>query len=146
MANPNTREVRTIEELRERRERTDGSLDRMTVRRLAIPDRVKTEYPAFSFRWINDISNRLHVKTEYDTWQKVPGVEPLVVDTREGQPVKAYLCMKPLEFIREDAAAKEAVLQEQEKGILGGNTDEAALSGNVYVGKETSIKRGRLSG
>jgi hypothetical protein len=141
----NEREPRTATEGRERRRRVDGTLDRMSSLKLAIPHGVEDKYPDKDFRWFNDIGNRIHSKTVLDDWDKVPGVDPVNVDFREGQPVKAFLCMKPKEFVREDSATKEADLREQEAGILNGGTSESDLSGKSYAAQGNSIRRGRSS-
>lgn len=136
------RPERATEERRERRRRTDGSLDRMTSFKMAIPQSVSDKYADRDFRWFNDVGNRIHAKTELDDWDKVPNVEPLTVGTDgEGKPIKAYLCMKPKEFVREDNAAKEAMLKEQEKGMLRG-PDNADLAGVSYAVEGNSIRRG----
>lgn len=148
MAHPNARnELRSIEELRERRSRNAGTIDRMDSLRLAVPEKARQEYgDLYDFRWINDVGIRLHVKTEVDTWQKVPGVDPLTVGTNdEKQPIKAYLCMKPKEFVREDMAAKEKSLVSVERAVAEGGTDEADLKGVSYVPTGQRNRIGRVT-
>jgi hypothetical protein len=147
MANPNTRnELRSIEELRERRSRTAGSIDRMYSLKMAVPEAAQQQYgDMYDFRWFNDTGIRIHTMTEIDTWQKVPGVPPLTVGTDdEKNPIKAFLCMKPKEFVREDRAAKARALTEMEQGIVRGNTDQADLKDVSYVPKGQSNRIGRV--
>lgn len=142
MADTNMRSIRSIDELRQRRERDGGTLDRMTVMRLAIPQAVYDKYPEFDFRWINDVDNRMYVKTEVDTWQKVPDIDPIPVDVRNNQPVKAFLCMKPKEFIEQDRRFKEESIRKTEEGILGGGKQSDDLAGASYVPEGNFIQRG----
>lgn len=138
MAHPNSRtEVRSIEELRERRSRNDGDIDRTYSLKMAIPEKARQEFgEQFDFRWFNDVGMRIHQATEVDTWQKVPGIAPLTVGTdEERNPIKAYLCMKPKEFIREDRAKKARALVDDEEGIVGGASDQSDLAGTSYVPK-----------
>lgn len=133
MTNPNTRTSREGDEQRQRRRRLDGTLDRMLQLRLAVPQEVKDKHPDRDFRWFNDNGNRIHAKTVLDDWDKVDGVEPQLVGTdKEGRPMKAYLCMKPIEFIREDEARKEAERKEQERGIVSGSSTTGDLASRSY--------------
>lgn len=143
----NARELRTIDELRERRSRTAGTLDRMQELKMAIPEKARQEYgELYEFRWINDVGMRLHNKTEVDTWQKVPDVEPLTVGTDDDkQPIKSYLCIKPKEFVREDRAAKAKALDEVERGIVAGATEQSELQGASYVPENTRNRIGRIT-
>ncbi len=134
MANPNTRAPREAEEGRLRRRRLDGTLDRMQELRMSVPPQVREQNPDREFRWFNDTGNRIHNKTVMDDWDKVDGVDPLIVGTnRDGTPLKAYLCMKPTEFIREDEQRKMAELESLEKGLARGNTDERDLNDRSYI-------------
>lgn len=119
MANPNARAPRVAEEAQERRRRRDGTLDRMTELKLAIPDAIREANPGRQFRWVNDTGQRLHNLTVRDDWNKVDGIEPLTVDAdKEGKPIRAYLCSKPDEFVQEDENRKVAALKDQEAGIF----------------------------
>lgn len=138
MAHPNARtEVRSIEELRERRSRNAGDIDRTYSLKMAIPEKIQQEFGNdFDFRWFNDVGMRIHQATEVDTWQKVPGISSLTVGTDEDRnPIKAYLCMKPKEFVREDRERKERGLVDVEKGIVVGSTEESDLASTSYVPK-----------
>jgi hypothetical protein len=118
----------------QRRRRMDGTLDRMQELRLAIPQEVRDQYPDRDFRWFNDTGTRIHAKTQLDDWDKVSGVEPRTVGTdKEGKPMKAFLCMKPQEFVREDENRKEAERKEQERGLLRGDTNQGDLANRTHV-------------
>lgn len=148
MAHPNSRdELRTIEELRARRERNAGDIDRTYSLKLAIPEKARQQYGAdYDFRWFNDTGMRIHQATEVDTWQKVPDVLPLTVGTDEDRnPIKAYLCIKPKEFVREDKQRKERGLRDMEKGIVGGSTEQSDLNGTSYVPEGQANRIGRLT-
>jgi len=145
---PNTRtDVRSIDELRERRSRNAGTIDRTYSLKLAIPEAARQRFgDEYDFRWFNDVGMKIHVKTEIDTWQKVPDVAPLTVGTDdERQPIKAFLCMKPKEFVREDAQAKAQALNDIERGIVQGAVDETELRGTSYVPENTRNRIGRGS-
>lgn len=141
-----TRELRSIDELRERRTRNAGTIDRMQELKMAIPEKARQEYgDLYEFRWINDVGMRLHNKTEFDTWQKVPDVDPLTVGVDDDKhPIKAYLCIKPKEFVREDRAARDRGLVDIEKGLIAGATQESELQGTSYVPENTRNRIGRV--
>lgn len=141
-----TRELRSIDELRERRTRNAGTIDRMQELKMAIPEKARQEYgELYEFRWINDVGMRLHNKTEFDTWQKVPDVAPLTVGVDDDKnPIKAYLCIKPKEFVREDRAARDQNLVDIEKGLVAGATQESELQGTSYVPENTRNRIGRV--
>jgi hypothetical protein len=142
-----TRELRSIDELRERRTRNAGTIDRMQELKMAIPEKARQEYgDLYDFRWINDVGMRLHNKTEYDTWQKVPDVAPLTVGVDDDKnPIKAYLCIKPKEFVREDRAARDRGLLDIEQGLVAGATQESELQGTSYVPENTRNRIGRVT-
>lgn len=140
MAHPNEREPRTAIEGRTRRRRLDDTLDRSSQFKMAVPQEVKAKHPDRDFRWFNDVGRRIHEKTILDDWDKVPDVEPLVVGAQaDGSPLKAILCMKPIEFVREDEARKDADLKEQERGLVRGGTDEADLSERAYAPRGNAL-------
>lgn len=112
------RQTRQEEVASERRRRKAGSLDRMAEMKLAIPEKVQTDHPDATFRWINDTGNRMYFKTQQDDWDKVEGVEPIPVGTsQDGKPVYAHLCRKPKEFWNEDQSAAMEAIAEREKGL-----------------------------
>lgn len=122
--------ARIEEERKERRRRTDGTLDRTYSLALAVPVEAEERYGSdHNFRWINDDRNRIYQKTQLDDWDKVDGVDPITVGTdSEGQPMKAYLCKKPKDFCAQDEARKMADLKEQEMGMIQGVREAAAKS------------------
>ncbi|MDB5584308.1 MAG: hypothetical protein JWR80_9484 [Bradyrhizobium sp.] len=129
MANATERAPRVEEERRERRRRDSGTLDRTSRLTLTVPDHIREENPGSTFRWINDDRNRMYAKTQLDDWDRIYGVDPITVGTtREGEPMKAYLCKKPLDLHAEDEAAKMADIKEQEQGMLQGARDNASKS------------------
>jgi hypothetical protein len=83
-------------------------------------------------RWINDVGNRMHDKTVNDDWDKVPGVEPVVVgtDKRTGEQIKAYFCAKPSEFLEEDRKARLTQIAEREEAIVRGTDGQTAVEGS----------------
>lgn len=119
MANPNARAPRVDEEAQERRRRRDGTLDRTSELKLAIPEAIRAANPGRQFRWANDRGQRIHNLTIMDDWDKVEGIEPITVDAeKDGTPIKAYLLSKPDEFVQEDEKRKMARLRETEDGIF----------------------------
>jgi hypothetical protein len=113
------REDRAEAVQQERRRRRDGTLDRMSELTLAVPEKVRTDHPNHTFRWVNDTGNRMHRMTVRDDWDKVEGVAPIPVGTdKEGKPLYAHLCMKPLEFWDEDQKARMDALRERERGLV----------------------------
>ena len=140
----NERQPRQAVEQEARRCRDSGTLDRMTSMRLAVPESVRARYPDREFRWINDFQNRIHAKTVLDDWDKVSDVDPIPVDFRDGQPVKAYLCMKPMQFVQEDRAAAERDRKDQENSMLRSAGNDPSLEGASYVPDGNLIKRGPL--
>jgi hypothetical protein len=142
MAHPNARAPRADGETQERRRRRDGTLDRMTELKLAIPDAIREANPGRQFYWSNDTGQKIYNRTVLDDWDKVEGIDPITVDAdKDGTPIKAHLLSKPNEFVQEDNARKEAALKDQEDGIFrrGDIVGEGAsdLSGDVaYTPKE----------
>lgn len=130
---------RIEEERKERRRRSDGTLDRTHSLALAIPPEVEERYGSdHNFRWINDDRNRIYRKTKLDDWDTVDDVAPITVGMdREGRPMKAYLCKKPKDFCAQDEARKMADLKEQEMGMIQGHREAAAKTdlpdGVAYV-------------
>lgn len=84
-------------------------------------------------RWINDLGNRMVQKTVHDDWDKVPGVEPVIVgtDKRTNQPIHAYYCSKPAAFLEEDRAKRMDDIREREKAIVRGE-DRSELDEGSY--------------
>lgn len=120
----------------ERRRRKPGTLDSNADLKLQVPEELRAKYPDQSFRFINDSDNRIYDKTVRDDWSKVDGFEPIPVGSDKfNKPIYAHLCMKPTEYLREDAAERVKATQEQEKAIMRGQTGaaEGLSSGESYV-------------
>lgn len=131
----------------ERRRRKDTTIDGSQRLKLAIPPEVAAKLKADGRtpRWVNDEGNRMHNLTRMDDYDKVSGVSPVVVGTtKEGKPIKAYLCSKPTEFLDEDRKAKEAVREQTEAALLRGKNpdDPIAGRGDFYVDPASKIQHG----
>lgn len=144
------RQSRQAEVQTERRRRSDTTIDGSQRLKLAIPpevaERLKRE--GRTPRWVNDVGNRMHNLTRMDDYDKVPGVAPVVVDTtKEGKPIKAYLCSKPNAFIEEDKAKREASRRETEQALLRGKNPNDPITGSdsFYADPANSIRHGDRS-
>lgn len=106
----------------ERRRRSAGSLDRTAHLKMAVPPEIQSKYGAtHHLHWFNDEGNRLYAMTVQDDYDKVPEVEPIPVGTsKDGKPIMAHLCMKPLDYYRADQGEKQAMIQEQEQALMRG--------------------------
>jgi len=135
------RPPRQAEVAQERRRRRDGTLDRMSQLKLAIPDKAKQARPDSTFRWVNDTPGRMHNLTVDDDWDVVEGVEPLPVgQDQAGQPIYARLCAKPLEFWKEDQRAKAKAILDQQKELVRKGDKKATADSTTYVADGNTIK------
>lgn len=135
-------EVRT-----ERRRRSDTTINGGQRLKLAIPPEVEARLKAEGRtpRWVNDEGNRMHTVTVLDDYDKVAGVLPVVVGkTKEGKPLKAYLCSKPAQFIEEDEAKRDASRRETERALLRGRNpeDPIASDDSFYADGANSFQHG----
>jgi len=143
-------------EVAQRRRRRDQTAFGPSLK-LGIPEEITEKLAAAgrSPRWVNDEGNRMHQLTKLDDWDKVAGVDPVIVGTKQdGTPLKAYLLSKPDEFIAEDRKAKEDHRRTVEAGMVKGKTLVKTAEGEVlapiqgqagaeiYVDKASSIGRG----
>jgi hypothetical protein len=147
MTEVRTRADRTTEEATQRRRRDDTTIDGAQRLKLAIPPEVEARLKEEKRtpRWINDEGNRIHNMTKLDDYDRVEGVEPVVVGTtKEGQPIKAYLHSKPDAFIEQDRAKAEAPRREFEKSLERGKNPNDPIAGNdsFYADEANSIRRG----
>lgn len=147
MAEARQREDRITQERQERRRRRDTTIDGSQRLKLAIPDEVlaRLKSEGRHARWINDEGNRIHNLTQLDDYDRVDGVEPVVVGTtKEGAPIKAYLHSKPLDFVREDADARDARRRETEAALLRGKNPEDPTAGDdsFYADEANKFARG----
>lgn len=148
MAETRTREDRITAEATERRRRNDTTLDGAQRLKLAIPEQVSARLKAEGRtpRWINDEGNRIHNMTRLDDYDRVDGVDPVVVGTdKNGQPIKAYLHSKPNAFIAEDREKADKPRREQEAALLRGHIpgDQNAGNNSFYADDANSIQRAR---
>ena len=148
MTETRERADRATEERQQRRRRDDATLDGAQRLKLAIPEEVAARLKAEGRvpRWVNDEGNRLHNLTQLDDYDRVDGVDARVVGTtKEGTPIKAYLCSKPKAFIEEDRAKADAPRVEFEKALERGKNPNDPIAGNdsFYADAANSISRGR---
>jgi len=144
------------EEVAQRRRRRDNTAFGVPLK-LGIPEKIAEKLAAEgrSPRWVNDEGNRMHQLTKLDDWDKVAGVDPVIVGTKQdGTPLKAHLLSKPNEFIQEDRKAKEDRRRKIEQGMVKGKTLVKTAEGEIlapiqgqagaeiYVDKASAIGRG----
>lgn len=147
MTEARQRTDRITEERQERRRRRDSTIDGSQRLKLAIPEEVteRLAREGRTPRWINDEGNRIHNLTRLDDYDRVDGVEPVVVGTtKEGQPIKAYLHSKPTEFMREDQEKLDARRRETEAALLRGKNPSDPINGDesFYADAANSIQHG----
>ena len=121
MTEQRQRQGRQEEVAQSRRRRDDTNFQQSN--KLAIPEEVAERLKAEGRqpRWVNDEGNRMHNLTVRDDYDKVEGVDPVPVGTREdGSPLLAHLLSKPIEFIREDQAKAEDRRKQVEQGMVKG--------------------------
>ena len=153
MVEQRQRQGRT-EEVAQRRRRRDDTNFQQTAK-LAIPEEVAERLKAEgrSPRWVNDENNRLHNLTVKDDYDRVEGVDPVPVGTREdGKPLLAHLLSKPIEFMREDQAKAEQRRRDVEAGMVKGKQLVKTEEGEMLVpvqgaeGAETYAVKGNVIG
>lgn len=147
MAEVRTREDRNTQERTERRRRVDTTIDGSGRLKLAVPPEVEAALKAQGrqARWINDEGNRIHNLTKLDDYDRVDGVDPVVVGTtKEGHPIKAFLHSKPIEFIREDQEKLDAKRRETEAALLRGKNPQDPITGDdsFYADSANVISHG----
>lgn len=153
MTEQRQRQGRKEEVAQSRRRRDDTNFQRTS--KLSIPDDVAERLKAEGRqpRWVNDEGNRLHNLTVRDDYDKVEGVDPVPVGTREdGTPLLAHLLSKPIEFIAEDQAKAEDRRKSIEKGMVKGKMPVKTDEGEMLVpvqgarGAETYAVKGNSIG
>lgn len=147
MTDTRGRADRQTEERHQRRRRSDANLDGGQRLKLAIPPDVEARLKAEGRipRWVNDEGNRMHNLLKLDDYDKVEGVPPVVVGTtKEGKPLKAHLCSKPADFIKEDEAKRDESRRETERALLRGKNPEDPIAGNdsFYADPANRIQHG----
>lgn len=151
MTNAGERGSRKEEVRQERRRRDDATIDGSQALKLAVPPEIerKLTEQGRTWRWANDVGNRMELLTKFDDWDRVEGVEPreVVIDKAKGETAKAYLLSKPKDFMEEDRRKKDAKRRETEQAMLEGHvpnagTNPASRPDNVYVPPGNKIERG----
>jgi hypothetical protein len=144
MTEQRQRQGRQEEVAQGRRRRDDTNFQQTQKLHIApeVAERLKAE--GRSPRWVNDEGNRLYQLTKLDDYDKVEGVDPVPVGTREdGTPLLAHLLSKPIEFLREDQAKAEARRRSVEQGMVKGKqavkTDEGEMLVPVQGAKGAEI-------
>jgi hypothetical protein len=108
------------------------------------------DHSQFAYRWINDSAGRIEELTIRDDWDIIRDpkikddsnsegaqVRQLVGSKKDGSPLYAYLCRKPIEFQKEDRAKKQARTDELEKqimrGVVKGQGTLSTDNGTAYI-------------
>lgn len=150
-------------ELAERRQKHAGHYG--PSYRLTIPDNITTYLEANNLvaRWINDTDNgRIYDKTQRDTWDFLtsaevsddprnanPGSERISrrVGTKEdGSPLFTYLCVKPKDWYKEDAAKRarpheETMSQIRERPLKTSQSEDLSDDEeHAYIPKEAKLR------
>lgn len=147
MTEVRTRADRQTEEAAKRRRRDDTTIDGSGRLKLAIPPEVEARLKAEGrqARWVNDEGNRIHNLTKLDDYDRVDGVDPVVVGTtKDGQPIKSFLHSKPVEFIREDQEKLDSKRRETEAALLRGKNPQDPITGDesFYADSANSLSHG----
>lgn len=148
-AEPAVLSPRISEERANRRRRIDDGPGRS--RKLHVPDSVKE--PGYVYRWVNDEPGRVHAKTVEDDWDFVDSkpitsgsaegadknsglgtrIERIVGQTDGGQPLKAFLMRKPVEFHDADKMREQRDIDERVAGIKRGQAPTQAGDNGKYA-------------
>lgn len=147
MTEQRARVDRQTEERHQRRRRDDTTIDGSQRLKLSIPPEVaaRLEAEGRQPRWINDEANRIHNMTKLDDYDRVDGVEPVVVGTtKEGAPIKAYLHSKPKAFIAEDQEKLDVSRRATEAALLRGKNPQDPITGDdsFYADQANAISHG----
>lgn len=144
MAEERKRTERLMGEVAQRRNRNPEDFDFTGSNHLAIPDEIKAQLSAEGWRprWVNDERGRIERLTTKDDYQKVPGVDPVRVDTnKDGEPVFAHLLAKPETFFQEDQRARDARRVQVEQAMVKGKVPSIAKTADgVAVGDPAPVQ------
>jgi hypothetical protein len=135
--------ARRLQEMRDRRNRDNGTLDTMTVMRLGLPQEVLDDNADCELRWVNDEGGRIEQLTQRNYYDVVDGVEGRTVGTSAtGVPIVARLLRKPKEFAVEDRKAKLDRLNQIEASALKGEGSGASApsSAGIYAPSDNTIR------
>lgn len=142
MTGTRKRTDRTIEEMRERRSRSDATIDGARRLKLRIPpeveERLKTE--GRTARWVIKDSARMHELLSADGYySRVTGVAEIPTrNLADGSPIKMVLLSTPTEFLDEDRAKLETARKAKEAAM----TDTSQLAPGQYLDEASKITRG----
>lgn len=134
------------EEVAVERRRRDG--EGLAPRlKLHIPDSVRAKLAAEGRtpRWVNDVHNRIADLTTRDDYDHVEGVEPVKVDSIDGNPVYAVLLAKRNDFIAEDRSKADQRRREVEAARFKPREDAQPIEGQmgapIYTDPASKIGR-----
>ena len=93
--------------------------------------------PNFAYRWINDTKSRVHDLTVKDDWELVDHTggtarTEIVGTGANGEPQKAYLVRKPIEYHTADKAAAQAEIDKKVDAITAPASDPTSY-GEVRI-------------
>jgi hypothetical protein len=136
----------------ERRRRDDGNLDRARNMKLAIPPEFRDD-TVHTYRWINDVNDRVHDLTVEDDWNICSRASPEATDAdkyrrqvdtdKSGQPVYAFLVRKRKDWYEADKRKASERNNGREDALLQRpETDSPQAASTMYVGGGSSIRRG----
>ncbi len=145
MTNKSKRPTRKEVVASERRRRKPGGA---VSTKLTVRDELKDD--AFEYRWINDDGVRLTDMTVHDDWDIVTTdelsgelkgdgtgsqVDRIVGTDSARRPMKAYLCKKRKDYIKQDLQEEQASIDETEKMIKRGpiQSQEGLNQAEAYI-------------
>ncbi|WP_290688543.1 hypothetical protein [Haematobacter sp. UBA3484] len=139
--------------IKSERRRRNGDALAGRRNKLAV-DESKLDRTQWSYRWVNDEDNRVQTLSQLDDWEVAPegaaihntgtGSESAVQvgAGKEGQPIRAVLMRKPLQYQKDDDAEKQRLIDEREKGLSRGMVPGGDTRGLTPVTDGISITRG----
>lgn len=148
MAEARGRESRQQELRVERRRRDDATIDGSLSLKLAVPPEIQAQLTEQdrTWRWANDVDNRIYRLTVLDDWDKVDGVKPVevVINKAKGLTCKAILLSKPKSFVDEDRRKADDRRKAQEQAFLQAAkpNPEQPYTAQTYVDQNSRIERG----
>lgn len=136
-----TRQTRSEETRQERRRRSPEGL--AGTRKKLFVDENDLDREKYAYRWINDDGARVHNMTQLDDWDIVDSSDKRFVDRAEnGSPIKGVLVRKPINYQKEDDAAKQRQIDETEKAIADGGSADGEQADGSYVPGERALTIG----
>lgn len=127
-----------------KRRRKKGSNGVMAAK-LSLPEFAKDD-TGYTYRWVNDVKNRIHALTAEDDWEMVSSKNGAIISSRDealkrpvgtqesGEPMFAYLLKKPTEFVQEDHQEAQGRIDDKMKQIRKGaqGADRSELHTHGY--------------